>query len=229
MVQNETHPGLRPRPSRALDSPKVLERKREILSAAARLFRARGIAATGMREIAAALGMTAGNLYYYFENKGELLAFCQQEGLDGLLDLAQRVRRLELPSDQRLYLLLVGHVELVNETTPGSVAHLEIEALDETHQRALLRRRAEYEAALRELIAHGIREGRFRETNAKTAALALLGALNWTVKWYRPEGGLSAREIGRDFAEILVRGLLAPGVELTPPPLEQLLPREESA
>ncbi|MEO8277220.1 MAG: helix-turn-helix domain-containing protein, partial [Thermoanaerobaculia bacterium] len=41
-------------------------RRREILAAASRLFRREGLASAGMREIAAELGMTAGNLYYYF-------------------------------------------------------------------------------------------------------------------------------------------------------------------
>ncbi len=45
------------------------------------------------------------------------------------------------------------------------------------------------------------------------AALAILGALNWTVKWYRSDGARSAIQIGRDFARILVRGLCGPGHE----------------
>ena len=37
----------------------------------------------------------------------------------------------------------------------------------------------------------------------------ILGAVNWTVKWFRPDGRKSAREIGREQAELLVRGVLA--------------------
>jgi hypothetical protein len=50
--------------------------------------------------------------------------------------------------------------------------------------------------------------------DAAVVAMAILGALNWTVKWYREDGRRSSQEIGRDFADLLVRGLLAPGVEL---------------
>src|SRR5262245_52472340 len=67
------------------------EKKRAILEAAARVFRRRGLAATGMRDIAAELGMAVGNLYYYFRDREELIAFVQEEALDGLLDLAERV------------------------------------------------------------------------------------------------------------------------------------------
>ena len=80
--------------------------------------------------------------------------------------------------------------------------------------------RDEYEAAVRRLIAAGTEEGTFRDVDPKTAALAILGALNWTVKWFRPGGSKSAGEIGTEFAEQMVRGLLAPGVELQVPDLK---------
>ena len=40
---------------------------------------------------------------------------------------------------------------------------------------------------------------------------AILGALNWTVRWFRPEGTRSAVEVASHLADYLVRGLtLAP-------------------
>lgn len=196
---------------------KVLEKKREILDAASRVFRRRGLHASGMREIAAELGMAVGNLYYYFKDKGELLAFVQEEALAGLLDLAARVRATDLRADAQLLLLIEGHVVLLNETTPGSLAHLEVEALGERWREAIQERRDAYERAYREVIEAGIASGVFRRTDPKVAALAVLGAANWTVKWFRPDGGKSAGEIGRECAELLVRGLLAEGVELQRP------------
>jgi AcrR family transcriptional regulator len=196
---------------------KVLEKKREILDAASRVFRRRGLHASGMREIAAELGMAVGNLYYYFKDKGELLAFVQEEALAGLLELAARVRATDLRADAQLLLLIEGHVVLLNETTPGSLAHLEVEALGERWRKAIQERRDAYERTYREVIEAGVAAGVFRRTDPKVAALAVLGAANWTVKWFRPDGAKSAGEIGRECAEILVRGLLAEGVELERP------------
>ncbi|HYO12755.1 MAG TPA: TetR/AcrR family transcriptional regulator [Thermoanaerobaculia bacterium] len=196
---------------------KVLEKKREILDAASRVFRRKGLHASGMRDIAAELGMAVGNLYYYFKDKGELLAFVQEEALAGLLDLAARVRETDLRADAQLLLLIEGHVVLLNETTPGSLAHLEVEALGDRWREAIQERRDLYERAFREVIEAGVASGVFRRTDPKVAALALLGAANWTVKWFRPDGAKSAGEIGRECAELLVRGLLAEGVELQRP------------
>lgn len=215
-ASRRSEPGLR-------GYEKIREKKREILLAASRVFRVRGLHATGMRDIAAELGMAVGNLYYYFKDKEELLAFVQESALSGLLDMAARVRALELRSDQKVWLLLEEHVVRLNDPevgTPGSLAHLEIEALGEGRRAAVLAQRDEYERILRRLIEEGMDRQVFRQVDAKVAALALLGAVNWTVKWFRPEGGKSARQIGKEAAETLVRGLLAPGVDVAPPSME---------
>lgn len=203
---------------------KVREKKREILAAASRVFRERGLHATGMRDIAAELGMAVGNLYYYFKDKEALLAFVQESTLSDLLDMAARVRELDLPADQKVRLLLEEHVVRLNdpeEGTPGSLAHLEIEALSGGLRTAVMAQRDEYERILRRLIEEGMDRKVFRQVDAKVAALALLGAVNWTVKWFRPEGGKSAREIGREAAETLVGGLLASPTSPTSPNTEE--------
>jgi AcrR family transcriptional regulator len=200
---------IAPRPEAS--GPAAERRRREILGAASRLFRARGLHATGMREIAAALGMTAGNLYYYFPSKQDLLAYCQEETLGQLLALARLARRSPRRPDERLRDLIEGHVAVLNEATPGSLAHLEVNEVPAARRAALLARRRSYETAIRELIEEGIAAGAFRPADARLAALALLGALNWTVKWFQPDGRKSAAEVGREFADLLLRGLLAGG------------------
>jgi AcrR family transcriptional regulator len=192
-------------------------KKREILRAAATLFRRQGLHATGMRDIAAEAGMAVGNLYYYFKDKQELLAFCQQDAVAGLLQLAERVQGLALPADQRLYLLVVGHMLRLHEATPGAVAHLEVDGLEPAARKALLARRDAYEEAYRELVRAGMSDGVFRGVDPKLAAVTLLGALNWTAQWYRPGGPKSPRQLGEEMADLLVRGLLADGRRLQPP------------
>ena len=198
------------------------EKRREILEAASRVFRSRGLAATGMRDIAAELGMAVGNLYYYFDNKESLLAFCQQETLSGLLDWLNRVIAGPDRRDAQLYLAIVAHVLRLNEASPGSLAHLDVEALEGPWRKAILERRRAYENALRDLIQAGIDGGVFRRCDAKIQALAILGAMNWTVKWFRPIGGRTAREIGEEFAATLVRGLLPDGKRFVPPAAARL-------
>jgi AcrR family transcriptional regulator len=206
----------------SLREERVSEKKREILDAASRVFRRKGLHASGMRDIAAELDMAVGNLYYYFRDKEDLLAFIQQTTLAGLRRLAARVEALDRRADEKLWLLIAGHVTLLNEETPGSLAHLEVEALGEDRRRPIQEGRDAYERTFRRLIDEGVAGGVFRAPDPKVAALAVLGAANWSVKWFRPGGGKTAREIGRDMADLLVQGLLAPGRDLEAPPLDLL-------
>jgi AcrR family transcriptional regulator len=183
-------------------------RRREILAAASSVFRRLGYAATGMREIAAELDMTAGNLYYYFRGKEELLAYCQEATLDTLLGEAERIRDADFGVAEKLRRLVVAHAVCLNETLPGSLAHLEIEALPAARRAPLLRKRKRYERILVGLVQSGQQSGELRAGDARLAALAILGALNWSVKWFSPGGGESAATVGGRFADLFLEGLL---------------------
>lgn len=194
---------------------KVAEKKRRILRAAAEEFRARGFHATGMRDIAARLGMTVGSLYYYFKNKDDLLAFCQEDTLSRLEASGKEVEVAAYSPDRRLFELIAEHVVCLNEGTPGSLAHLEVPAGDDPQAQSAVKRRDRYERRLRDIVKSGVEAGVFEPVDPKTAALAILGAVNWTVRWFRNDGKKSAREVGESFARHLVRGLLAEGRALT--------------
>ena len=51
--------------------------------------------------------------------------------------------------------------------------------------------------------------GEFSLVDVPIVAQALLGAHNWLVMWYRPEGRLSPQEIATIIADTFLRGLLA--------------------
>jgi hypothetical protein len=71
----------------------------------------------------------------------------------------------------------------------------------------VLRKRQRYERALRRIIQEGVRERALETADPALAARAILGAVNWSARWFNPEGKLTPTEIGDRFAELLVRGL----------------------
>lgn len=192
-----------------ISESKVRDRRREILRAASEVFRERGFHAAGMRDIAKGLGIAVGKLYYWFESKQELLAFCQEDCLTALLEVADRTRRLDVDAPTRLWHLVVGHVRCLNEWSPGSLAHLEVESLEEPHRARIQALRDRYEARVRGVVSEAVRAGDFRkDVDPKVATLCVLGSANWSVKWFRPGGRLPLRRIAHAFADQLVRGLL---------------------
>jgi TetR/AcrR family transcriptional regulator len=188
---------------------RYLARRLEILRAAGSEFRIRGFAETGMRDIAAAADLSPANLYNYFQGKHEILFFCQDVSLDRMLAALEKTRRLRASAAERLRLVIVSHLRCVLDEIEGSAAHLLTTALPSRMQRNLLVKRDRYEEGVRQLIAAGARSGEFVPCDPALAARAVLGALNWTARWFSPKGSLSADEIAEGFAGYLIRGLLA--------------------
>jgi TetR/AcrR family transcriptional regulator len=188
---------------------RYLARRLEILRAAGKEFRLRGFAETGMRDIAAAADLSPGNLYNYFSGKHEILFFCQDVSLDRMIAELQRARNLRASAAVKLRIVMVSHLRCVLDEVEGAAAHLLTNALPARLQRTLLLKRDRYEEGVRQLIAAGARSGEFIECDPALAARAILGALNWSVRWFNPEGTLTAAEIANGFADYLIRGLLA--------------------
>jgi len=186
-----------------------MARRLEILRAAGREFRARGFAETGMRDVAQAAALSPANLYNYFRGKHDLLFFCQNNALDRLLAALEEARRKRTSAAAKLRLVICSHLRCLLDEVEGSAAHLVTTELPSAQQRYLLAKRDRYEKGVRNLIANGVRTGEFLSADPALATRALLGALNWSVRWFSPEGPMTADQIAGGFADYLIRGLLA--------------------
>ena len=184
-------------------------RRLEILAAAARAFRDRGFASTGMREIAAAADLSTANLYHYFRGKHELLYFCQEASLERLLAALYTAERSPQTAAGKLRFVLGAHVQCVLGEMEGATAHLEVEDLPAPLKRRIIAGRDRYERGVRALVTAGIASGEFEPCDADLVTRAMLGAVNWTTRWYRPQGERTPTEVGATYAEYLVRGLEA--------------------
>lgn len=193
-------------PSRRLQQ-RSEARRLEILHAAARVFRRHGIAAAGMREIAEEAGLSPGNLYYYFDSKDELLVFCQERTLEHMLAAVEAAKAVGQSSGEQLRAILRAHVHALLDEMEGATAHLELDSLPETLRAPMIRKRDRYERALRALVAQGVERGEFAPCDAALVTRAMLGAVNWTARWFRPDGAQSADEVAHNISAYLVKGL----------------------
>src|SRR5881394_2944225 len=144
------------------ETPRARRRDRQrdaILRAAARLFRARGFADTGMRDIAQAADLSAANLYHYFDGKHDLLAYCQTRALDRMLDAVSTARLTDASSADRLRSVLAAHVRTLLDDIEGATAHLQIDSLPPAWRAPIVKKRDRYERELRRLVDEGIRSG----------------------------------------------------------------------
>jgi TetR/AcrR family transcriptional regulator len=182
----------------------------EILKSAAAAFRKFGYHGASVEQIATALAMKKGNLYYYFRNKEEILYACHQYSLDRLLELLDDVEGSGRPAGQKLHRLIVSSVQIILDELHGTALILDLEALTPAHLRAIVVRRDRFDHGVRRIIAEGIATGAFVPVDPKLAAFAILGAVNWIPRWFHPAGPARSEQIGAHFAQHLIAGLRRP-------------------
>ncbi len=181
----------------------------EILGAAAQIFSQKGFHATSMADIAQAVNLQKASLYYHISSKQELLLEMLDRALDLLIERMEAVMARPLPPDEMLrqaigeYLAtLLGHRDL------ASVLLLEYRSLEPELQTRHIPRRDRYERLWRDLISQGLEAGLFCCCDPAMASRALLGVMNWTITWYRPEGAMSVAQITDQFTSLFLNGLL---------------------
>jgi len=78
------------------------DRRQQILSAAVRLFATRGLAATKISDIAAAVGMSQGLLYHYFPSKNAIFVEIIRHAFERMNTAARQLERSTLSPRHKL-------------------------------------------------------------------------------------------------------------------------------
>ena len=184
-------------------------RKAQIDRTATALFRARGFAATSMRELATELGLEAGSLYSHIKSKEEILhRVCFGLAENFFAGFEAATADAAVPVAVQLRQAIEAHVRVLCRDGAASAVFLqEWRHLSEPARTEFLALRDRYEGSFRTLIARGIAVGELHAPDAAFATLTLLASLNWLPSWYRPDGKLMPDEIAHRLAEQLLSGL----------------------
>ena len=183
----------------------------DILKSAAKAFRRLGYHGATVEQIAAALHMKKGNLYYYFKNKEEILFACHQYSLDRLMQLFEEIDGSGATADRKLRRLIDAFVHTILDELHGTALFLDLEALSPAHLRAVIARRDVFDQGVRRVIEEGMTAGVFAPGDPKLLAFALFGAVNWIPRWYSPDGPASSQAIADLFADFFVAGFRSKG------------------
>jgi TetR/AcrR family transcriptional regulator len=185
-------------------------RRIEILKAAAAAFRRRGYHGASVEEIADALGMTKGNLYYYFRNKEDILYVLHDYSLDLLLARLKQVEADGGPPEAKLRALVESFVHMIIDELHGTALTMDLQALSPPRLKKVIAKRDRFDRGLRRVLSQGMEGGAFARGDPKLLTFAILGAVNWITRWYDPAGPARSNEIARAFADYLVAGLRRP-------------------
>ena len=205
---------LRPDPPMASKENKAADAtRRQILDAAAKLFRKQGFKGTTMRQIAEAAQMKAGSLYYHFSSKDEVLAEVFVIGIQLVFDEVKSAvsalgssasfrKRIETGAQIHMEALhRYGDFTSANIRNAGQAPET-VKGLDEQIRKAYARYWAQ-------LVLKARQAGEIRQDlDPFTLRMTILGALNWSLEWFDPDR-FSTERFAKDVVEIIFDGASA--------------------
>ncbi|NLR76346.1 MULTISPECIES: TetR/AcrR family transcriptional regulator [Leeia] len=181
-------------------------RRTDLVRAAARLFREKGFERTTVRDIANAVGMQSGSIFYYFKSKEEILLVVMEEGL--LLALQDQETALQgvNTAREKLRALMRAHLKTLLERGSDFIPVLlyEWKSLSEESQARIVNLRDRYEQSWNETLQALKDEGAI-PTSVRITRLFVFGALNWTAQWYDPNLRLDIDGVADRALELFVR------------------------
>ena len=207
-------------------SPK--RREREIVAIAAEIFRKNGYADTSVQDVADAVGILKGSLYYYIDSKEDLLYRVLLEvhedarGILGEIEAMTDVSPLE-----KIRAYVRNHVEYNVRNMDKVAVYYHDFGLLSTDRRAEIReQRRAYEDFLEKLIKEAQRAGEVDPgADPRVLAYCMFGTMNWTYTWYRPGGRVSIPRLADMVAGFVGSALLAPPPNGAPAPKRAAKPK----
>lgn len=180
--------------------------------AALRLFAQHGYAAVSMRQIAAEIGVQAGALYLYIDDKQSLLFDLMRGHMEELLE-AWQSSLTSVPRGTaiaRLEHFARFHIRFhAARTDAVFISYMELRNLTPENFAVIEGLRRCYETELEQILRAGLDEDSMALPDTKLAALAIIAMLNGVNTWFR-EGGRLSRDTVEDIHIDMIRKAVAP-------------------
>ncbi|OZI44657.1 TetR family transcriptional regulator [Bordetella genomosp. 5] len=171
-------------------------RRQELIRAAGRLFRQQGYERTTVRDLGRAVGLQSGSLFHHFRSKEEILVAVMCNGIQEVIDGGRAaMARFEAPGD-RLAALFRVHMWSMLRGDGGDAMNAlvyEWRSLSAENKAGVKRLSDAYEAIWQHAVEAAVADGTLRGDPA-IIKRSILGAMNLTVQWYRPQGRLAPAE-----------------------------------
>ena len=182
-------------------------RREELLRVSARLFREKGFDGTTIRDISGAAGMHSGSPFYHFKTKQDILVAVMEQGLAEGLRKTEEVMALPLPPEQKLKGLIRAQLGTILEEGNDFIPVLlyDWRSLSPANRRRIVALKDRYDALWQQVIDDLQRAGHM-PGDAQLVRLLILGAVNWSGRWYRRGGRLSVDEMADGAARLFLQG-----------------------
>jgi AcrR family transcriptional regulator len=181
-------------------------RRDELLRVSARLFREKGFDGTTVRDISSAAGMHSGSPFYHFKTKQDILVAVMEQGLAEGLRRLQEAAATTGAAERRFVGMVRAQIGTILEDGNDFIPVLlyEWRSLTEANRRRVVALNDRYDALWQTVIDELRRDGHL-PGDPRLVRLLIIGAVNWTGRWYRPNGRFSLDEIAEATARLFLQ------------------------
>ena len=183
--------------------------REDILEAAAQVFRQKGFHGASMVDIAKVVGLQKASLYHHVSSKQEILLAILDRALELLLERISAISAQDISPEKKLQRMMREYMQILVENQDlASVLLFEHRSLERKQHARHVPNRDKFESLWKDVIAQGVKARFFKCDDPALATRALLGIMNWTLTWYRPDGSLTIEQIADQYADLLLNGML---------------------
>ena len=186
-----------------------------ILSEAARLFNFQGTRATTLGDIASSIGLTKTSLYYYAQNKEELVYKCYLASCDAgdeIMAEASRNATTGLDCLCNFVKVFFARWEEINQgRRPYTAMLIEIPTLADKHREEIETRVDRHFDTVLDFVQRGIADGSVADCAPIPTTQAFLAIVHWSYVWY---GGVQDKKRAAAIEQLL--SLIKGGISAIP-------------
>lgn len=161
-----------------------------------------------MEDIARAVNLQKPSLYHHVSSKQEILLALLDRALELLLDRISAICNEDISADEKLKRMVRAYLQILADNTDLSAVLLfEHRSLERKQHARHVPNRDKFEALWRNVLEEGVAAKQFHCDNPALTTRAILGIMNWTITWYRPDGMLEIDQIADHYSDLLLNGL----------------------
>lgn len=188
---------------------KPIDRKTEIVTIAAQLFKEKGYSAVTMRDMAQAMNIKAASLYNHIKSKQEILVLIVIEIAEEFTNTMLQIVNSNETAIQKLEKVIQLHIDITLRN-PDALACLNNDwmHLSDAELTYFIKMREEYEANFRTMIKEGIANNEIKNLNVEVIIFSTLSTLRTLYLWYGKKKSPNAEVLKSNMIEVLLNGII---------------------
>jgi AcrR family transcriptional regulator len=183
-------------------------KRKEICDIATKLFVEKGFEKTTTRDIAKASGINSSSLYYYFEDKEAILYEILIEIMNDSLEQMREIERSDMSLKEKVFTIIKLHTEIygIDPIRMELIVHNQ-KSVSPEHWEEIKGKQKEYAKIVSRILSKMRDKEEIADLNPTACTFALFGMIQWSHRWYDPNGEIKPHQLTDMFARIFTRGV----------------------